>query len=677
MSIRRGRRGRRGPRPRSSPRWPGYVDGALDGLVVAFAVWTVVYQVFLATQDSMLWLGWPWLATAAVVAVLGARFGVRLAGPGEPAPDRAASSPLRTALAAGLGVLLAVAVVLRTTWGMTPVAVLTVVLLVLLLVPWWGRGRAAGADQGDPGDPGDQGDPDGPRAWEHVVAALGSVGLGVLAAFLLRPDADDVFYVNRATWVAERGTAATRDTMFSPDVLPPAYQGGLPTPSIEALQGTLASALGVSAPTLVYLIAVPVLAVAAGWTTWRLVRAWAGRRALPAFVVANLFLLASAASVLGRYGVARIWQGKVIAFAILVPIIWYHLSRLAARPSRYHVAVLLAAGVAFVGLTTTSALQAPVLAGVALVAAVVLRSRPLALGAGALLVGPLVNAAAQVLSSAAIGDPNAVTATPARAFKIAFGLTTPMALLGFLACAFALVLVRGRAAVLVGCGMLATTLTFVPGVLSLADAVTGAGPVVWRLAILMPVWVLVGLLVTVSPPALERPAWLRLPAAGPVTAGVAAAVVVAVVAASGTWIWSSSTGAQLTSRPVWKVPQRALADVRAAERLRVGDGLWLMPSDQMKVLAITRVGPFPVVARGYYGPNLKVPAAEFEARKMLFLLEKGRRFPAEQVARSLRLLDVSLACVPGSRAASVRILTEAVGESLEPVGSMRCHVRAG
>lgn len=641
--------------------------------MVAFAAWTIFYEIALAGQFSMLWWGWPWIVLAVCLAVGGALHRMRaVPSQARVVPDPPQQPPAgppgvldARVLAAGLGVLV-VLVVGRDDWGVWPIALTAMVILVAQVLPWVRRGPAPGTEEEPAAGPAtDLG------SGAHLFALASSIGLGIVGLFLLRPDADDAFYVNRATWVAERGTAATNDTMFSPDTLPPAYSGGLSTPSVEALQGVLAHAIGVQAPTLCYLLAVPVLGFLTGWTTWRLIREWAPRRQVLVLAASMLFFLASANSIVGNYSLGRIWQGKAAAYAILLPLVWLLLSRTVRRASRGDLAMLLAAGVSFVGLTTTSALLSPVICGAALLAAVLLRSRSLALGALAFLAAPLVNGLAQAFGPASIGGggDNAII-PPSGAFAIAFGPGTAMVLLGLLAVMLVPRTVPGTTGVLLACGAFATMVGLLPGVFEIADALTGAGAVAWRLEIALPTWVLVGLLV-----ALPRPVPARStgrPTASIALAGVLGAVLI-VPLAFGTWLWAAP-GASLTSRPTWKVNQSALADVRAAEERDVPPGLWLMPPDQMTILAISRVGPFAVVPRAYYLPGLDVPRQNLQDRRVLLRLVEGLDVSPQAVRGALDRLDVSLACVRANDSSARRVLREAVREPLTRVRGMRCHV---
>jgi len=462
--------------------------------------------------------------------------------------------------------------------------------------------------------------------------------------------------------VATHGTPTLRDTMFTPGEWESTYGGGLPTPSIEALQGVLAHALGVQAATFCYLLLAPAAAVLIGWTSWRLVRGWAARRALPAFLVAVVFLLASAETIVGNYSLGRIWQGKALAYAVLVPLVWWWLSRLVHRMRTADVVLLAAAGVAFVGLSTTSALLAPVVAAAAVLAALVLRSRSLAIGAVAFAAAPVANGLLQALAPVTVGttDDATVMATPL-AFDVAMGHSFAVAGLAVLALVLLPRTVPGAPGVLLGCGALATMVCFLPGVFQLAHAATGAGPVAWRLAISLPLWIVVGLLVT-----------LPVPAPAPVGAALVAAVALVPVLA-GTWLWQA-LDAQLTPRPAWKVSPEALANVRALEALDPPPGTWLLPPAEMEVLAISTVDAQAVAPRAFYLTNLTDSEHDQRDRIRLLSLVDGGQLPlAAGVRESLATLDVTVACVPEDLPRARKVLRRAVGESLVPVGDMRCH----
>ncbi|SFC42947.1 hypothetical protein SAMN04487968_106168 [Nocardioides terrae] len=656
------------------------IDGAVDGAVVAGALWTLWYQLALALQFDLRPSGWPFAVAALLCVVVGAHRAVAAARPEErivalddERPGPARDSTRRLAVRAVLVVVGVVGLVqiVRDRDSLGAVAPAVVVILLVVLLAW----PVVAAPTPDAREE------EAPGMVSHLVVVAAGLALGALSLFLVRYDADDVYYVNRAAWVAEHGTAHLRDTMFGPGTFPNSYGGGLPTPSIEALQGVAASMLGVEAGTFAYLLYTPVLAAAFVWATWRLVRTWAPRRHLLVLLVAILFVLASGASIIGNYSVGRIWQGKVTAYAVLLPLVWAYLSRAAAGRSRSATVLLLCSGVVFVGLTTSSALLMPVIVGAGLLAALALRSRSLLVGALAFAAAPLVNGLVQAFGPSVIGtQPVGVTGAD-QVFAIAFGPGTAMVALAVVATALAPGVVRRPAAVVAGAAVVATMATFLPGVIGIADAATGAGPVVWRLAIAAPTWVFVGLLVAAPAPGLaER---LRVPErlARPATAGVAAAIAAlaaAVCVTGGHWLWSGEVGARLASRPVWKVDAVALADVRAARALDVPPGLWLMPPAQMEALSILTARQHAVVPRIAYLETLDATAQQVSDRRVLFDLVRRHPGPQPSVAdvrTALDRLDVSLACVSASAKRAGRVLTEVVGEDLRRIGTMRCHVR--
>jgi hypothetical protein len=659
-------------RPLALRQWPALMDGAVDGLLIAFAGWTLFYEVALAVQRSVRWAGWPWLVVTVAVVVGTAVYSARTARTDEPheaAPvtTRRWSGCRSMGLTVAFGAIV-LAVLLHSSIGLTPLAVLAVAVLLLQLVPWWSRTHVEPESH----------QADGASAWEHLFALAASLGLAVLGSLLLRPDADDAFYVNRATWVAHHGVPVINDTMFSPGSLKPAYDGGLPTPSIEALQGTLGHAFHLQAATVAYVLSVPLLSAIFGWVTWRLVRAWAPRRRALVLAIALAFVLASGRAVVGNYSIGRIWQGKVTAYAVLLPVIWLYLSRVATRARRWDHGMLLVAGIAFVGLTTTSALLAPAILGAGVVAAITLRSKSLLWGSLLLFAAPLVNGVAEKFGPAQIGPANSAAAPPAQVFAIAFGSVTMLALLAVIGIVFGPRLVVGRAATVAAATSLATMAAFLPGVLGIANAATGAGPVIWRLAIGTPTGVLVGLLVSVRLPQPGRVLPL-LPVqrtTRALTIVLPTVVVLAVILLSGTWLWSSSVGGTLTSNPTWKVSQPALSDVRAAQRLDVPPGRWLLPPVQMQIMSISTAGPYTVVPRSYYLPSLDVPHRQARDRAVLLSLVSGGHPAKGKVASALTRLNVTLACVPTADRAARRLLAAAVGQRLQPVRDMSCHISA-
>jgi len=665
------------------------IDAVLDVAVISFAAWTLLYCLGLPTQWSLWPSGWIWLALTLVVLV----WRVRLAIPAD-ADDASTDPPAATEaveagperrdliLLAGLGLVGISAVggliwttgTFRFTWA-------ALVLGIVALVGWsWLSGRVR------PG-PVETTEPSVSRfvsPQELGVLAV-MVGTGVLTAFVHLADTDDPYYLNRSVWVAERGNASLVDTMFSPEVFNSPYGGGVPIASVESLYGVMAHMTGTLAGTINYLVAAPLAACLAVLALWRLSRRWAPRRAFLVFAGAIAFLMLSGDSMLGNFWVVRIWQGKVIAVAMLMPLIWAYLvdaHEARTRQGKWAaIGLLFAAGIAFFGLTPTAVVWAPVILAAVLVSAVALRSTALAWGGLAVSIGPFVSGAAVVAWSVEeVGGEDPVALSARASFVRILGEQTPMVALSLIALGVAVVLARrGAPAALAGSAALGSVLVFAPGILPLVNTVTGAGPILWRMLYVAPIPVLAGLLLATPVPSLGA-ARQGLARAVPI---VAAVVVLAGLALGGRPIWSD-TGhggpVTLRSSPDWKLDTEALADVRIlADRGVTGEVL--LPPRRMKVLTMYTVQAFPVVPRDWFIDNIDEPQASTNARRLLFQLASGE-LPLpnkENAAEALDLLEVDLACT-GESDNTQRVMKyyAAAGYTEESTyGSLSCARRPG
>ena len=671
------------------------LDALLDCAVLSFALWTLLYCVGLATQWSLFLSGWLWLG-ATVALVVAHVLTVRRGGSGlgaarglaEPvAVTRARATAPVILLVAGLVATAAAAVggvvwstgTFRLTWLATAAAIASLLLWSYL------DGRH---------------DPVGTEPEAATTSGLRDdlVVLGVLAAsvvaalFVHLADTDDPYYVNRSVWVAEHGNAATLDTMFSPEVLNSPYGGGVPIASIESFLGVVAHMTGLRAGTVTYLVATPVFTALSVWAIWRLVRRWAPRRALWVLVVAIAFLMLSGDSMLGNFWIVRMWQGKVMAVTFLMPLIWAYLTeahdadRAGDRPARRRaLALLLASGVAFFGFTPTAVVWGPVMFGVVVLAAVAIRSRTLLLGGALMVVGPVLSGLAVIAWSVEkVGGEDPTPLSARASFVRMLGEVGPMVALALVALALAPLLARrGAPAVLAGASALVGVLVYAPGVLDLINAVTGSGPILWRMLYVAPVPVLVGLLVALPWARRDRPPRDHagdqrsdtLPRAG---ALAALAAVVAGFALGGRPVWShTGHGGPVTvsERPEWKLDNEALADVELLAE-RDLSGTVLLPPRWMKVLTMYTTEAFPVVPREWFIENMDEPLASTQARRMLYEVADGRGpFPSEgNVRKALEQLEVTLACVgSGDDAGRVVELYTAAGFSdREKVGSLTC-----
>lgn len=655
------------------------VDALLDLTALSLALWTLLYCLALPTQWSLWPSGWIWLVGTVVIGVLRVRGALRPtadvgpateAGPSAEPPAGTGAPPRRDLLLLGGLVLVALAGVGGLVWtpGTFNPTWAALVLGTAVLIVWaWlaGRVRPEPARSDVAGDvpavaPSDE-PSDGPTGWRRfvtpselgVLAVAGAITL--LTAFVHLADTDDPYYVNRSVWVAERGNAALLDTMFSPEQLNSPYGGGVPIASIEALFGVVAHMSGLLAGTVTYLLAGPAFAALAVLALWRLARRWAPRRAFLVFAGAVLFLLMSGDSMLGNFWIVRIWQGKVIAVAVLMPLLWAWLTDAheARTPAarRSAVLLLLAGGIAFFGLTPTAVVWAPLMLAVALVAAAALRSPWLALGGVALAVGPVLSGLAVIrFSVEEVGGTDPVALPARESFVRILGETTPMVALALLALGLAVVLARrGAPAALAGASALGSVLVFAPGVLELANTVTGSGPILWRMLYVAPIPVLVGLLLAAPVPALG-PARAQVARAVPVAVGVLAVALLA-LGARPIWAYTGHGGpVTLRASPQWKLDTEALRDVRvlADQGIR---GTVLLPPRRMKVLTMYTTDAFPVVPREWFIQNMREPREVNRGRRVLYQLASGETPlpPRKESVAALEALDVTLACVGPSK----------------------------
>jgi hypothetical protein len=659
----------------TDPRWVRAVDALVEGAVAAIASYTLLHLVA-APRHWPAWpLTWGWLAVSLLVAAALVLQAVRR--PGAPAPHSEVSTgpaPPKLLLAAVLAVaVLAVVVPTSGFVGLWLPAVLTAGACC-----WWvtrvDRTTVPEATTSPA------------SSREHGWALLMSAALAGFMLFVRNPSSDDVYYVNRSTWVAEHGTFPLRDTMFGPEKLATPYGSGLPVPSLEEMLGALAHLLGVEGATAVYLFALPVFVLLSGWVTWRLVESWAVRSRLPVLAVALLLPLFTTTGLVGDFGPARMWQGKVIALGVVVPLAWWHLTRLGrAGPDdtedrRRSVVILGVLGVAWSGLTVTAPLFAPPVALIAVVTAFVTPQarRWLLLGAAALAAAPLLAGVATLIASP--GGPVAETEfirNAGDAWARVTGtdhLVVGLLVLGVLA---GPLLVRaGAPRLLAATATLGFFLAASPGVIDLFDRLTGAGPVAPRLMLVAPVHVLVALLVTVRlTPRTSRGRVLAVLLRHQGT--LIAAVVLAVLVGFGTVAWSPTIGASLTGRPTWKVPIAALSNVRLLLAEDPGPGPVLLPEHEMRTLAITTTRTFAAVPRTFYVPLLEEAQPRHSAREILrrFVDPERRDPPIGRVRAALVTLGVTVACAPVDDAWQVDTLRLSSFVNARLVGTMVCFDR--
>jgi hypothetical protein len=553
-----------------------------------------------------------------------------------------------------VSVVLAVAAVLvhwpenKSTYGLGwLLMVAALVPLVWSLVTARGGAAAGGtphhlAADGPPGDRADS----ARRATGLRTAASATVwAVGAVLAYLslrtVRVDADDVFYVNKAVYVAETGRIPLRDTIYSDQVLPALRGAGTASlQSIEVLQGAVAHLLGISAGTVVYLVTPPVMSFLAVWAVWRLARSWSVVRALVAFAVATTYLLWGVKSGygLGAFWIGRIWQGKVIFVCLAVPLLYLALTRWARLGRRYDAAMLFAVGAVALGLTSTATLVVPpIAAGAAVMLLLCRRPRwyvPLLAAAY-----PVASGVVVALAAAGGGQFGNVAFTSFEAFHAVVGdrLWGALGVVGLLLAPWA---VRaGAARMTAAAGSVVAVAAMAPGVPQLVNTVTGAGPILYRLMWMAVLPVLVGVLATAPLPVDRFAPAVRRTVAVAVPAALAALLVV-----GGQLVWSRAT--TLQDGPRWKFPTRQLSAAAWVGKLYDGPGPVLAPWRLMRALALTTTEVHAVDPRAFYLSGIDEPGEAHAARVRLSRsMRNGNTSPPPRLADDLAAVGVGLVCL--------------------------------
>jgi hypothetical protein len=660
--------------------WVEVVHAVLDGAVIAFCVWTVLYEITMATRGPAstavsIWLPLAVLSVAACVwrvvraqradAGLAAEPADRL-GTGRPGPER-----LRTLLA-GAAVTLGVAAgavelwqpgeQFLTIWALLLPAALALLLRVAISPPRPTVGPS-------------------PRTTTHLLAALVVIALAFFMMFVLHGDPDDVYYVNRSVWTAQHNTFALRDTMFGPGTLPATYGGGVPLASIEGLIGALARVTHVSAAAFSYLIAEPVGCLLAGWAAWRLVSEWAPRRALLVLVASFGFSLMSATGTVGDFSYARMWTGKVMALCIVVPLAWTYFTRVASGERRpdtaWNLTMLFACGLAFAGLTPTAVLVAPMMSAAVVLAALVTRRRVLLqlLAGVAFALAPVVAGLAVILLPGKVGGQDPQAPFPFQAFDRVMGhdpWIVALAVLGLVA--GPLVLAGRQARAMAAAATFVVLLVLLPGFPDLLNSLTGSGPIYYRLILVAPIATLVAMLLAVPiPRSVPEPA-ARV-AVGALVVGFACVLVL-----GGTSAWSSHVGGRLTTTPHLKIRPLVLHDVTRVLALHPGSPL-LLPLKDMEAVPILTTRKFAVVPRQLYLQGLPDKGGHYQDRWTLrdFADTSNPRVLPSQARLDLALEDlhVSTVCTFPSAVRRVRRVERAGYHDPRRAGRLVCFAAPG
>ena len=500
-----------------------------------------------------------------------------------------------------------------------------------------------------------------PSPWQTAGALALTAATSLLASVVVRGEWDDASYVVRTTWVAEHGAPAFRDMIFSNGIWPATPSQEWYVASIETLLGALAHVTGAVPGDVVYEYTVVIATGAAVWASWLLLRAWGARRPLLSLFLTLLFLVMGgfATKSFGNFYLARIWQGKVMFVAVLMPYLYAVLAALSSlrwtggpRVRAAGAGTLLGVGSAAIALSTTAVFVLPLAAAAGLLPLLARRGRRVdaILFLTATSVGPLIGGVATLL--APHGGGRVFAASSQWLWSDVLGGNLPPREGGLVAVAVVL------SAALVAMGLalprwFATTertaqyialssvvvglLVSFPPLYPILTSVMGGDEVAYRLAWIVPVPILVGLVASL--PALRR----GMPAVA------TSALVVTCLVAGGVPLWSSTNSAHLAPPGAWKV--RSPDDLAAAQWIVSMNptGPYLAPNWVTFATGALTSRLHAVGTRSDYMLALEgVAEAHLKDRLLLQrIVDKGIRNPTAtpDALRALKELKVTVMCV--------------------------------
>ena len=476
--------------------------------------------------------------------------------------------------------------------------------------------------------------------------------------------------------------------MFGDGQWPMAYYVVPDFTALDAWQGGVAWVTGVSAGSVAYRGFVPVAAAAMVWALWRLLRGWGARRPVVGLGLGLVVLVwgGYAHATFGNLSLVRIWQGKAVFVSVLVPLLWAVLAGVwrgggDRRAVRRVLFVVAACGVAGVGLTQAAVFVVPLVAVAGAVPVLVRRRWRLA------VVLVAAASAAPVASGLAVAATGDAGGTNSWMNSWENGLITPWGVVvgsvpvGVVVLAAVAVLVAGwrwptvRSLVdhddrpvarqrSLAIAVLAGVLFTLPPLFAVVQLAIGGDAIAFRVAWVLPVPALVGLLASLP---------------GRAVASGTALVATAVLVVAGLPLWSPANSARFERPGAWKV--RDPVDLYVARWIVEQDpGTYLAGNWLAGATVVVSSGPRPVGTRMDYLEQMsQVDGARSDQRILLQEFADGAGGRSAEVlapaCQALGDLDVELACVAWPDDLSVDLFTSAGFEQALTAGPWGCWVR--
>jgi len=630
-------------------------DTILDASLIGFATWTLVFHlaIVLGLRADVTFALWTTVIIALAVAV---RCKSRRPFPMSRA-DRSevAIDPLLAAVAAiaGVGVGFTAGYIrLRGASWLAFAGAVTIFCISALVVIMRSPRRKTR--------------PRFPSRLGEAAVLLAAVGLAGLGLFGRNWNPDDVVVLNRSVAIEADGGEPfpVRDTLYSDEVFAYSRPDDPPT-SIEPLIGTLARAVPVTAPTLAHQIIAPGAAALAVLSLWRLLRAIRAPNPEAATVCAVGFLvLAGETARSASAGLMSLHQGKFILGLVVIPLAWRHALVWSRDGDPRAAALLIASGIAGVGLSSSSLFLLPVvivigtIAGLAsaemhpgrLGAALAALVYPIASGVHAVVADPQpalvapASAAAERVSVFIAHVPAPSLSTPAGAWwsSIGHGATAALSATAMLT-AWLVVRDRGGRLVLVLAPLALFGGLLLPPVYNLMAETWNARELLWRTTWILPVAASVGCVL--SSPALVRDAGLRR-----ISRWVVPVAAATTLLALGTPVTSRVRAWSMLPPPL-DLPADSESAARELVAAAARNSVVAGPVGVEEVLAATSVqvrtvNPRPRDLPGYAG----VPEFQADDRRLVSAALSGvdptTGAAPEDVVAALNRLDVSALCLP-------------------------------
>lgn len=360
-----------------------------DGVVVAYALWTLAANLAVMTGGNARTLSLLGVAVVGGMLVLGALVYRRVPWAGvylaDAAPDSVCAAQVPDLASAARGLFMpVVTLLLWLSTGNAWVAWGGLLLTTLLL--YTRALKPAAAVQSVPTPP----VPDS-RVERAALYAL-AFGCALFTLLAVRPRSDDALYLNLAVSIVDAPHEALLSVLHLHG--PPSTTLGLQrvfppyrVHSFELLGGLVSRMTGFEPAAVVHFG----LATLLGWFTpfalARLLRMLAPRHWLVALLVMVSFycIEGSASRGFANHALVRFFNGKAALLTLGVPLVCAYGLRYGARPSRWRLGMLGLSQVAAVGLSSTGIWLVPVLAVVSVAAATPTRRLlPARLGASVL-----------------------------------------------------------------------------------------------------------------------------------------------------------------------------------------------------------------------------------------------------------------------------------------------------